>query len=114
MQFRLLFFFVFSVCVLFANAQNNSLERVEIRLRNASLLPKRITVIAYQPGDSGNSTNGIFLLPGFSKKLTFQVGTKIYLADSDQIGQVMGGQRIDEQKPFLIVGSDSGNKSFDI
>jgi hypothetical protein len=114
MKFRFLLFFIFGLSFLFSNAQNNSPEGVEIRIRNSSLLPKRITVISYQPGDSGNSTSGIFLLPGFSRKFTFEVGTKVYLANADQIGQVMGGNRIDGEKPFIVVDKASNGKTFDI
>jgi hypothetical protein len=114
MKYRFLLFALVSIFSIVVSAQQRQIQTVEISLKNTSLLPKKITVIAYQPGDSGNSTTGIFLLPGFSKKFTFQVGTKVYLADSDQIDQVMGGKRIDGEKPFLVVEVDSNGRIFNI
>ena len=49
-----------SFITLCAFCQNNKTVNVIVYLKNNSLLPKKITVIAYQPNETGNSTNGFF------------------------------------------------------
>ncbi len=66
-------------------------------------MPKKITVVAYQPYETGNSTNGFFIMPGQKKKVEYAVGTKVYLANKQQVNVVMSGKRIDNDKPFIIV-----------
>ena len=93
-------------------AQKNTSALIVVKLKNTSLLPKKVTVIAYQPGETGNSTNGFFLMPGAQKLLQFKEGTKIYLANSQQVDTVMSGKRIDSGTPFLTVNKESNGKIF--
>ncbi len=86
---------------------------VTFKLHNTNLLPKRITLISYEPGQSGNGTNGFMIGPKGSKSFTFPVGTKLYLADSEQVDVVMSGKRIDSGKPFLILKKEDAGKVFD-
>jgi len=87
---------------------------VSFTLRNPSILPRKLTLISYQPGQAGNGTNGFMLAPKSSKSFTFPAGTKLYLADSEQVDIVMSGKRIDSGKPFLTVTTDDAGKSFNV
>ncbi len=94
------------------NAQTEKPRLIEFSLKNSSLLPKKITIISYQPGDEGNGTEQVTMLPKSAKKLTFREGTKVYLADTEQVGVVMSGKRIDQDKPFLVVRKEDAGKTF--
>ena len=89
-------------------------RKVTVRLRNPGLLPQRITLISYEPGDTGNGTTGCMLSPKGTRAFRFPVGTKLYLADSEQVDVVMSGKRIDAGKPFLTVKADDAGKAFDV
>ncbi len=91
-----------------------STKTVAIKLRNPSLLPKKVTLISYSPGETGNGTNGFMLAPKGTKSFTFPAGTRLYLADSEQVDVVMSGKRIDSSKPFLTVKTEDANKAFDV
>jgi hypothetical protein len=98
------------VCLLAMAQSTQSL--VSIQLKNTSLLPKNVTVISYNPAESGNGTQGFVLMPGVQRKLQFATGTKIYLANSQQKDSVMSGKRIDSGQPFLIVKTTDNGKTF--
>lgn len=85
---------------------------VTIILKNSSLLPKKCTVISYAPNEIGNGTQGCMLAPFGIKKLTFKEGTKIYLANGEQVNTVMSGKRIDADQPFLVVKKEDNNQTF--
>ncbi|CCH00079.1 hypothetical protein FAES_2070 [Fibrella aestuarina BUZ 2] len=87
-----------------------SLPSVTFRLASKSLLPRKFTLISYAPGEPGNSTTGFMLAPKGSRSFTFPVGTKLYLANSEQVDVVMSGKRIDDGKPFWIVKKDDQGK----
>lgn len=89
-------------------------RKVTIKLHNPSLLPRKITLISYEPGDPGNSTNGFMLGSKGNRTFTFPVGTKLYLADSEQVDVVMSGKRIDSGKPFLTVKAEDAGQAFDV
>ena len=91
-----------------------SAQKVTVRLRNPGLLPQRITLISYEPGEVGNGTTGCMLAPKGTKAFRFPVGTKLYLANSEQVDIVMSGKRIDAGKPFLTVKTEDANKAFDV
>jgi hypothetical protein len=93
-------------------AQHDETHLIKIKLKNPSLLPKKITIITYQPGDGGNGTEQIIMLPKSGKEFTYKEGTKIYLANSKQIDVVMSGKRIDQDKPFLILKKGDAGKTF--
>lgn len=95
-----------------ANAQSSQATTVSIKLKNSSLLPKKVAIISYQPGDAGNGTEQVTIMPKSEKGLTYKVGTKIYLADAKQVDVVMSGQRIGKDKPFLIVKKEDAGKTF--
>lgn len=89
-------------------------SEIMFRLRNPSFLPKKIAVITYEPGGTGNGTNISVVYPKTSIKFRFPVGTKVYLADNEQVNTVMSGKRIDSNKPFLIIKEADAGKTFDI
>lgn len=88
----------------------NENETIKFFLLNNSLLPKKITLISYEPGTTSNGTNGYMLTPYGTKKISFPVGTKLYLADRVQVDTVMSGNRL-TGKPFHVVtAKDAGQK----
>ena len=104
-----LLIFVYSISA----AQSTQEMPVKFKLKNSSLLPKKVRIVSYQPGDSGNGTEQVTMLPKASKQLTYRTGTRIYLATSEQVGRVMSGKRIDEDKPFLVVKKEDAGKTFE-
>ena len=112
MKKHLLFALLFSLTSLLAFAQQHSEDLIAVKIKNASLWPKKVSLISYQPGETGNGTQIFLLTPGFGKKFRFKEGTKIYIANPDQVGTVMGGNRIDGEKPFLIVQKTDAGKVF--
>ena len=87
---------------------------VTFRLKNPSLLPKKIAVVTYEPGTTGNGTTITVLRPFGSAGFKFPVGTKLYLANSEQVDIVMSGKRIDKNEPFLVVKAEDAGKSFEV
>ena len=90
-------------------AQTN--ETITFRFKNSSFLVKKLILISYTPGETGNGTQAFWMLPKGTKAFDFKVGTKLYLASQKQVNTVMGGERIDDEKPFLVVTSAMANKS---
>lgn len=92
------------------NLYAQSTEMVKVKFRNNSALPKKVTFISYSPNEQGNATRSYLLMPGFSKKIKYAEGTKVYIANSAQIGTVMSGKRIDNQQAFLVVKKSEAKK----
>jgi hypothetical protein len=107
---------VFSALVMafWVTAQTQEPKLVTFYLKNMQLLPKKVTLISYSPSVTGNGTNGYILFPGIKKSVSYTVGTKLYLATSQQVGVVMSGNRIDKDKPFLVVSISDANKTFKV
>lgn len=95
-------------------ASRKPVNLVSFRLHNTSLLPKRVSLISYAPGESGNGTQLFTMLPKGSRTFSFPAGTRLYLANSDQVDIVMSGKRIDTGKPFLTVQQGDAGRAFDI
>jgi hypothetical protein len=87
---------------------------VSFRLHNTSLLPRKVSLISYAPGETGNGTQIFMMIPKSSRTFTFPLGTRLYLANSDQVDIVMSGKRIDTGKPFLTVQQSDAGKAFDL
>lgn len=102
------------ICAFFVanslSAQTGESKLIKFYLKNAALLPKKVTLISYSPGVTGNATYGYILFPGIKKAVSYAVGTKLYLATSKQVGVVMSGNRIDKDQPFLVVSASNANK----
>jgi hypothetical protein len=81
-------------------------------LQNKSVLPRNITLISYAPNETGNSTQGFTLAPFDNVKVTFEVGTRLFLADNKQVDIVMSGKSINNNIPFMTVqAADAGKKT---
>lgn len=106
--------FLILICAFFAAqfliAQTSEPSMINFYLKNAQLLPKKVTLISYSPGMTGNGTNGYILFPGIKKSVSYRVGTKLYLANSKQVSVVMSGKRIDADKPFWVVSAKDANQ----
>ncbi len=89
-------------------------EFISFRIKNNSLLPAKVTLISYRPDENGNGTRGFLLIALASKRFSFPIGTKIYLANSDQVNTVMSGEKLTDQEPFLVVKKTDADKSFAI
>ncbi len=87
-------------------------DPVRFSLRNNSLMPHKYAVIGYEPGMTGNWTMICTLTPGAQKKFKCPVGTKIYLADDQQVSTVMGGGNIRNDVPLLIVKAEDNGQVF--
>ncbi|MEO6038875.1 MAG: hypothetical protein ABIQ93_10710 [Saprospiraceae bacterium] len=85
---------------------------VPVKVWNNSLLPHHYVLIGYNPGERGNWTNGVFLLPGTYHTFRCPVGTKIYRANRKQVGTVMGGGSIYKDQPLIAVKAEDAGKSF--
>jgi hypothetical protein len=84
---------------------------VTISLRNSSMLPRKVSLISYAPGETGNGTTIFMLAPLVgTKSFTFPVGTRLYLANSEQVDIVMSGKRIDGGPPFLTIKKEDSNR----
>ena len=96
------------------NNGQNSLQKVTINLKNNGALPRKYMVITYQPSNNGsNGTNGILLMPTFSKSFEVEIGTRFFIADSGQVNTVMSGQKL-KGTPFLTVKAEDAGKTFDL
>ena len=93
-------------------AENTGNLIVSFKVKNNSILGHRYALIGYEPSAVGNWTNIFFLLPGLSRKYKCPVGTKIYRANDQQVGTVMGGGSIRDDKPFLMVKAEDVGKVF--
>jgi len=110
---RIFLTILFLTCLkVVSNAQNTQPATVTVKLKNSSFLPKKVTIITYQPGDTGNGTVQVTMMPKAAKTLRYEEGTRIYLADAKQVGVVMSGKRIDKEKPFLVVKEEDAGKTF--
>ena len=87
---------------------------VALRLRNNSLLFRKVALISYEPGETGNGTAIVWLVPYGVTRRRFPAGTRLYLANNRQVETVMSGQRIDREAPFLVVKADDGGQTFDL
>jgi hypothetical protein len=85
-----------------------------LRLRNNSLLFRKVALISYQPGETGNGTAIFTLAPLAIRRQRFPAGTRLYVASPEQVNTVMSGKRIDTEKPFLIVTPADANEAIDL
>ncbi|RDC65613.1 hypothetical protein [Adhaeribacter pallidiroseus] len=108
---------LFAGCLLLATdlyAQKTTLAPVVIYLKNTALLPKKFNLISYAPSEAGNTAVSQYFMPGKEQAFTFEEGTKLYLASNEQVATVMSGQRIDKEKPFLVVKKSDAGKTFSL
>ena len=113
----MLFVLLLFTISIFCKAQTSASPKAKLisfKLKNNNLLPTKITMITYRPDETGNGTTGFFVGPYGIKTYQFPEGTKIYLANSDQVNTVMSGAKISDQPPFLVVKKEDEGKSFNI
>lgn len=89
-------------------------NKIMFVLHNTSLVPRKVTLISYEPGATGNGTNGFMLGIKGNRTFSFPVGTKLFLANSEQVDVVMSGKRIDSGKPFLVVKKEDAGRVIDL
>lgn len=87
--------------------------QVFFELKNNSLVPKKITVVSYEPGTAGNGTQSFFLLPYTGKSLSFRAGTRLYLVDKKQIDTVMSGNPL-IGKPWYVLNEKDHKQSINL
>ncbi len=87
---------------------------VTLHFRNNSLLFRKVALISYAPGETGNGASIFTLAPYASSRRSFPAGTRIYFADRGQVDQVMTGKSINGQKPFLVVQREDEGETYDI
>lgn len=86
---------------------------VNVRFRNNSAFPRKITLISYAPGEAGNETNSFTLTAYSSREKQYPIGTVVYLATNRQVDQVMRGGRL-RGKPFLAVSPEDNGRTVNI
>jgi hypothetical protein len=87
---------------------------IAFKLHNPSWLPRKVTLISYAPGEAGNSTSIFMMAMKSNIAFSFPVGTKLYLANSEQVDVVMSGKRIDSGKPFHVVRKEDTGRVIDL
>lgn len=87
---------------------------VALHFRNNTLRFRKVALVSYAPGETGNGTSIFTLAPYASTRRRFPAGTRIYFADGGQVDQVMGGKSINAQKPFLVVQREDQGETYDI
>ncbi|MEZ0484499.1 hypothetical protein [Fibrella aquatica] len=91
-----------------------TVDKITFVLHSTSLIPRKVTLISYEPGATGNGTTGFMIGPKGNKRFSFPAGTKLYIANSDQVDVVMSGKRIDAGKPFMVVKREDSGKVIDL
>jgi hypothetical protein len=102
----LVIFFTSFSCVF---AQDKGDKMVTFKFKNNSLLPRKYTFITYAPNSKENGTTGDYIIPNGTKEFKVLVGTKIYLADRNQVKVVMGGNQLTGE-PFYIAKLEDDGK----
>lgn len=88
-------------------------QEIAIRLRNNSIRFRKVALITYKPGESGNSTTIFTMAPYTVTSRNFVIGTRVYIADDRQVDVVMSGKPLTD-KPFITVRKDDRGKLFNI
>lgn len=84
----------------------NDSTNIDFFVKNNSLVPKKVIFISYSPNKEGNQTLVKWFLPFQKKTMSFPIGSKIYIATSEQIETVMDGKSITNEEPFITVAVD--------
>ncbi len=89
-------------------------KTVTLHFRNNSIGFRKVSLISYAPGTTENGTVVVTLAPYASTRRSFPAGTRVYFADGKQVDQVMSGNSINGQKPFLVVEPADHGETFNI
>lgn len=87
---------------------------VTLHFRNNRIGFRKVALISYAPGETGNGASIFTLAPYASTRRSFPAGTRVYFADGNQVDQVMSGKSINGQEPFLVVRPEDHGETFDI
>ncbi|MBD0260786.1 MAG: hypothetical protein ICV83_34130 [Cytophagales bacterium] len=96
------------------SAPRTEAKTVTLHFRNNRIGFRKVALISYAPGETGNDASVFTLAPYASTRRSFPAGTRIYFADGKQVDQVMSGKSINGQKPFLVVAPEDHGETFDI
>lgn len=88
-------------------------QGILVRFRNNSLLPHKVAIITYQPGETGNGTQIVTLWPFASTSQQLPAGTNVYFANDKQVNTVMIGQPL-TGKPSVVIAQDDDEQTIDI
>ena len=110
-----LFIFLGSFYQLFAQEKRtkDNAQKIMVTFKNNSLLPRKYTFITYSPDSDGNGTTGKMMAPNGTTSFEVLVGTKIYLANSQQVNVVMSGNKL-TGKPFYVAKAEDANKTIEL
>ncbi len=79
-------------------------REIEFQFQNNSLLPRKVTLVSYEPSETGNGTESFMMAPFATRQKKYPIGTAIYIASGDQTNQVMRGGKL-TGRPFLTVSA---------
>jgi hypothetical protein len=96
------------------SAPRRAEKSITLHFRNNSIGFRKVALISYAPGETGNNASVFTLAPYASTRRSFPAGTRLYFADGKQVDQVMSGTSINAQKPFLVVQSGDQGETYDI
>jgi hypothetical protein len=101
--------------LLFSQKENENprVNKVTITFKNNSLLPRKYTFVTYKSNENSNSTEGKLLMPYASHIITMPEGSKLYLANNQQIDTVMSGKKLYD-KPFWVFKSGDNRKTIEL
>jgi len=110
------FLFIISASAYAQTPPAKANKQITAVFKNAILLPKKCVFITYQPSTTGNGTNTKVITPKSSVTFKLEAGTKVYLADKEQIDYVMSGKNLSERtdKPFCILADSPAKQTFTI
>ncbi|MCU0326891.1 MAG: hypothetical protein MUF45_16895 [Spirosomaceae bacterium] len=94
--------------------KRTELEKVKIKFKNNSILPRKYTFVLYWNDDaSNNATIGVVLAPYATKEIVDVVGTELFIADATQVNTVMSGKRV-SGKPFWVFKKEDNGKTINL
>lgn len=89
-------------------------EKVTIKFKNNSLLPRKYTFVTYWTNDrSNNATEGFILAPNATKTITDVIGTELFIANNLQIDVIMSGDKL-SGKPFYVFRIEDHGKTINL
>ena len=114
MKFIILLMLAFAMAFSASAQTSKSKPTIKVIFQNKGLLPKKYVFITYQPSTPGNGTNTKVVAPKSRTTFYLEAGTKVYLANKEQIDFVMSGANLSERKdePFCVVADAPATQKF--
>lgn len=88
--------------------KSDSQREISVRFRNNSFWFRKVAVISYWPGETGNGTEVVWVVPFGVFRRRFPIGTRVYLADDAQVQTVMSGRRLTGPPRLTVAADDEG------